>query len=139
MSMLQRAGVRPRPRGRRPAAAACVLAAGLAGGAMLAAAAPAAAQATSPCGAPAVNGTTATVTCTYTGTAQSWTVPPWVTAASVTLDGAQGGSSPAGNPQGGSTGGKGASVTATIGVTPGDTYTIQVGGAGSSDGSEAGG
>jgi len=61
-----------------------------------------------------------TVTFTYTGSAQTWTVPAGVTQVTVKLYGA-----------GGSDGGaEGGYVEATMAVTPGDTYQINVGGGG---------
>jgi hypothetical protein len=83
----------------------------------------------SPCPAPVISGTTATVTCSYNGTngtdgsAQSWTVPPGVTQATFDVYGAQGG----GN--GGSLG-QGGRSTATFIVAPGTTFTVVVGGIG---------
>ncbi len=57
----------------------------------------------------------------YTGSAQTWTVPPCVNSINVTVAGAKGG---------GSTGGTGAILTATIAVTPGQVLNIYVGGMG---------
>ena len=72
-------------------------------------------------------------TYTYTGAAQSWTVPPDYTEATFDVYGAQGGAGQlAGGTQGG--GGLGARATATIAVTPGQTFQIMVGGAGSTAG-----
>jgi hypothetical protein len=73
---------------------------------------------------------TAAVTCAvtyfpYTGGAQTWSVPDGVTAATIDVFGAQGG---------GSGGGLGGEATATIAVTPGHTYQINVGGSGRDDG-----
>lgn len=62
-----------------------------------------------------------TVTFNYTGSAQTWTVPPCVTSITVTVAGAEGG---------GTTGGNGAIVTGTLTVTPGQTLQINVGGSG---------
>ncbi len=59
----------------------------------------------------------------YTGGAQTWTVPTGVTSVQVTAVGAQGG---------GSYGGLGSQVVATIPVTPGQTLGIYVGGQDSS-------
>ncbi len=79
----------------------------------------------SPCPAPVISGTTATVTCSYNGTngtdgsAQSWTVPAGVTQATFDVFGAQGG---------GSSGGPGGEDVGTFTVTPGSTYQINVGG-----------
>src|SRR5262245_32195545 len=64
-----------------------------------------------------------TVTFSYTGAAQSWTVPAGVTQATFDLDGAAGGS---GN-NGRNAGGLGGRATATIVVTPGTIYQINVG------------
>jgi hypothetical protein len=141
MGVFAMAGGRLPVPGRRQAAwaAACVLAAaGLTGGAVLTAG-PAAAQAPPACGAPVLSGTTATVTCAYTGSAQSWTAPTGVTAATVTLDGAQGGSGAGTSFTPHSPGGLGATVTAVIPVTAGDIYQVLVGGAAPGDGTEAGG
>jgi len=141
MSVLQNAADRPRPPVGRPAAAtACVLAAAAlaGGGAILGAAAPAGAQPTTTpsCQAPVTVGNTATVTCPFTGAAQSWTVPAAVTQATFTVDGAQGGSAyPLGsNPA--QPGGKGATVTVTLRVTRGATYQVMVGGSPQGDGNE---
>jgi hypothetical protein len=131
-----------RPYGRRPAAwaAACVLAtAGLTGGAVLAGAVPAGAQADPACPAPAISGSTATVTCAFTGAAQSWTAPAGVSTATVTLDGGQGGNAPNSQFSPQQPGGKGATVVATIPVTAGDTYQVLAGGAAPGNGSEFGG
>jgi gliding motility-associated-like protein len=62
-----------------------------------------------------------TVTFNYTGSAQTWTVPPCVTSITVTVAGAEGG---------GTTGGNGAIVTGTLTVTPGQTLQMNVGGSG---------
>lgn len=108
-------GVRPRSGARRlamPAALATVIA--------VAMAAPAAA-ASGDCTASA--GTT-TCTFTYTGSAQSWTPPSGVTSATFAAEGAQGGSSVY------SAGGLGGKAVATLPVTPGATYQLNVGGAG---------
>jgi hypothetical protein len=142
MSVLQDAVDHPRPSARRPAAAtACVLAAAAlaGGGAILGAAAPAGAQPTTTtpsCQAPVTVGDTATVTCPFTGAAQSWTVPAGVAQATFTVDGAQGGSAyPLGsNPA--QPGGKGAIVTVTLRVARGATYQVMVGGSPQGDGNE---
>jgi Ca2+-binding RTX toxin-like protein len=68
------------------------------------------------------NGQT-TCTFTYTGAAQTWTVPAEVAAATFDVYGAQGGSSQ-------SAGGRGGEARATLGVVPGQTFQIMVGGAG---------
>ncbi len=62
-----------------------------------------------------------TVTFNYTGTVQSWTVPPCVTSIQVSARGADGG---------GTTGGNGSWVTGTLAVTPGQVLQIRVGGSG---------
>lgn len=62
-----------------------------------------------------------TVNFNYTGTTQTWVVPPCVTSISITAAGGDGG---------GSAGGNGAVVTGTINVTPGQTLQISVGGSG---------
>jgi hypothetical protein len=61
----------------------------------------------------------------YTGGAQLWTVPDGVTAATVDAFGAQGG---------GSGGGLGGEAAATITVSPGQQFQINVGGAGANNG-----
>jgi gliding motility-associated-like protein len=63
-----------------------------------------------------------TVNFNYTGTTQTWVVPPCVTSISITAAGGDGG---------GSAGGNGAVVTGTVNVTPGQTLQISVGGSGS--------
>jgi Glycine rich protein len=65
-----------------------------------------------------------TVPFAYVAVGQAWTVPAGVTSATFDAYGAQGGSS-ANN-----SGGKGAHARATIGVTPGETLIIYVGGTG---------
>jgi gliding motility-associated-like protein len=65
------------------------------------------------------------VTFNYTGSAQSWTVPPCVTSISVVAAGAEGG---------GASGGNGAVVSATIAVTPGQVLQLTVGGSGNCPG-----
>jgi len=78
----------------------------------------------------------ATVTCTfsYTGAAQTFTVPAGVTSVSIDARGAAGGAS-----YSGVAGGSGARVQATLAVTPSETLQVNVGGQGGTDGSEAGG
>ena len=66
---------------------------------------------------------TTTVSFSYTGADQSWTVPAGVTSVGVDVQGAQGGVV---------YGGFGARVQATISTTPGDTLGIYVGGTGTS-------
>lgn len=76
------------------------------------------------------HGDTTSVSFCYTGAPQSWTVPPGVTGITVIADGAQGG--PGGtfaNPPA-LAGVDGNEYSASFRVTPGDTYTIEVGGAG---------
>src|ERR1041385_2429638 len=69
----------------------------------------------------------ATVTCTfsYTGSAQTWTVPAGVTSATFDLYGAQGYGF--GDPFAGGLGGE---TTATLAVTPAASVEVNVGGAG---------
>ncbi|GAA4355356.1 hypothetical protein GCM10023185_18110 [Hymenobacter saemangeumensis] len=67
-----------------------------------------------------------TVTFNFTGGVQTYTVPAGVTQLSVAARGAQGGSN-----GGGYYGGSGALVQATLTVTPGETLSLYVGGAGS--------
>ncbi len=90
----------------------------------------AAAQAVAPpCPAAVISGNTATVSCEYTGGAQSWTVPQGVTQATFTLYGAEGGASSSGE-----SGGLGAQVTATLAVSPGTVLQVDVGqGGGTND------
>lgn len=71
-----------------------------------------------------------TVTYSYTGGTQSYTVPPCVTSITVTVAGADGG---------GPSGGNGAVVTYTIPVTPGDVITMNAGGSGVAGGVGYGG
>lgn len=61
----------------------------------------------------------------YTGAVQYYTVPPCVNQIQVTCAGAQGG-----GPIGNNAGGKGAIMTGTIVVTPGDIIEVRVGGEG---------
>lgn len=65
----------------------------------------------------------------YTGSAQPFVVPAGVTQISVSVAGAQGGAG-----DGGGAGGGGGAVSATLGVNPGETLTIDVGGAGGNGG-----
>jgi hypothetical protein len=76
------------------------------------------------CPAPVISGGTATVTCAYTGGAQTWTVPDGVTSATFDLLGASGGND---SPQ---TTGAGGEATAQVSVTPGNVYQVMVGGVG---------
>jgi RHS repeat-associated protein len=66
-----------------------------------------------------------TVTFSYTGSAQSWTVPSGVTSIEADALGAQGG---------GTYGGLGAQVSATVPVTPGQVLQVYVGGQGGQSG-----
>ena len=58
-----------------------------------------------------------TITFTFNGAAETWTVPAGVTQATFDLYGAEGGYA--------AMGGQGGRVTATLNVTPGTTYQIQ--------------
>lgn len=84
----------------------------------------------------AVNAPAQAVTQTYnfTGGPQIYVVPDAVTSVTVSLQGAQGGS-----PTSGGTGGKGATVSATIAVNPGEVLMLMVGGNGTSNGGWNGG
>jgi len=111
---------------------ACVLAGG-ASALMAAGTGQAVAKVMPACPAPVISGATATVTCSYTGAAQYWTVPAWVTRATFTLYGADGGGGGSfySNPGGGGTdGGTGAEVTGTLPVTPGTVLQVDAGQAG---------
>lgn len=72
-------------------------------------------------------------TYSYSGGPQIYVVPDNVTSVNVTLKGAQGGT------VGASIGGRGASVSATIAVNPGEVLMIMVGGNGTSNGGWNGG
>jgi hypothetical protein len=98
-----------------------VLALLLAGGLALVALSPAA-RADGDC---QPSGSVVVCTFTYTGAAQTWTVPDEVTQATFDVFGAQGGSEP-----GLKDGGGGGKAHATIDVTPGDTLQVNVGGVG---------
>lgn len=74
--------------------------------------------------------TPTTVTFTYTGKAQYWTVPSQVFSASFTVYGAQGG---------GNAGGLGGEATATVLLHPGGVIPVDVGGNGSVGGFNGGG
>ncbi len=63
---------------------------------------------------------TGTITLSFTGASQTWTVPPGVTSICVDARGAQGGNA----------GGLGGAATGTLSVTPGEILYIYVGGAG---------
>ncbi|HSV37196.1 MAG TPA: glycine-rich protein [Nocardioidaceae bacterium] len=70
------------------------------------------------------------VTCTFdpgSGTTLQWTVPDDVTSATFDLYGAAGGG-------GGTIAGRGAHVTATLALSPGTTYDLNLGGVGSTEG-----
>ena len=71
-----------------------------------------------------------TVNFNFTGSSQSWTVPPCVTSVAVSVSGASGG---------GTASGLGATITGNITVTPGDVITIQVGGTGTGTNATYGG
>jgi hypothetical protein len=88
--------------------------------------------ATTPCGPPAVSAGVATVTCPYTGDAQTWTVPQGVTSATFDVQGAQGGA-------GSSSGGNGGRAVDTLNVTSGDVINVFVGGDGANGGFNGGG
>src|SRR5215469_545875 len=107
------------------AGTACVLAGG-AGALMAAGTAQAAVKVMPACPAPVISGATATVTCSYTGAAQYWTVPAGVLQATFTLYGAAGaaGAGAAGYVGGVAGGGTGAEVTGTLRVTPGTVLQV---------------
>jgi len=88
------------------------------------------AQSTPACPAPVITGTTATVTCGYTGAAQFWTVPVAVSQATFTLYGAQGGT----NIYGDASGGLGAEVIGTLPVSAGAALQVNVGQGGGMNG-----
>jgi hypothetical protein len=75
--------------------------------------------------------TVVTCTFTYTGAAQTWTVPTGVTVAQFTVYGAKGG----GDTENDSAVGVGAKVTGALPVTPGTSLQVNVGQAGTSNGS----
>jgi hypothetical protein len=92
------------------------------------------------------SGSNVTCTFTYTGNAQSWTVPEGVTQATFDVSGAQGGGTPDFDNDFSNQffpGGKGGEATATITVTPGEMLQVNVGGKGHNgadfDGGAAGG
>jgi hypothetical protein len=99
----------------------------IAGG--LALAGPAGAQSTPACPAPVITGTTATVTCSYTGAAQYWTVPTGVGQATFTLYGAEGGTDEDDGP-----GGLGAQVTGSLLLAAGTVLQVNVGQGGAING-----
>jgi hypothetical protein len=88
------------------------------------------------CGASVVSGTTATVTCAYTGVLQTFMVPADVSSVMVEADGAQGGQGEYGE---NFVGGKGAKLVATFGVSGGETLNVLVGGEGGPSFESAGG
>lgn len=67
-------------------------------------------------------------TFSYTGGPQLYVVPDGVSSITVTVSGAEGGQQ-----SGGAVGGKGAAVSATIAVTPGEVYMVVVGGNGTTN------
>jgi hypothetical protein len=77
-----------------------------------------------------VSGTTATITCRYSGQSQFWVVPAGVSQASFTLYGAKGGDGASGASDGGA-GGLGAVVTGTLSISAGTGLVVNVGQAGS--------
>lgn len=123
---------RGRRRGRLAAGLVVVVPLGMVG--MVAAAGPAEAL---PSGC-AQTGSTVTCTFSYTGAAQTFTVPSGVQSISITADGAAGGASGGANfPH--AAGGPGGQVQGTLAVAPGAVLQVNVGGQGGTDGSEAGG
>jgi hypothetical protein len=76
------------------------------------------------------SGSQVVCTFTYTGNAQSWTVPEGVTQATFDVSGAQGGGTPDLFEPAILPGGKGGEATATIPVTPGEMLQVNVGGKG---------
>jgi len=115
------------------AGAACIVAAG-AGALTAASAGQAATKAMPACPAAVVSGATATVTCSYTGGSQYWTVPAGVTQATFTLYGHVGGA-PAEDI---APSGSGAEVTGTLPVTPGTVLQVNVGDVGGGRGNGGG-
>lgn len=90
------------------------------------------------CGAPSIAGTTATVTCAYTGATQTFTFPTGVTQATFTVDGAAGAdfTSPVAHYGDGGLGGE---SVGTITEPAGSVVTITVGGQGGNGGGGFGG
>lgn len=76
-----------------------------------------------------------TVAFSFTGNAQTWVVPANVSQVTIEAWGAQGGSAADGDPSAGGAGGLGGYAKGTLTVTPGQTLTVYVGGAGSAGGS----
>ena len=79
---------------------------------------------------PVAAASSATVTFTYTGGPQTYTVPANTYSVSIDATGAQGGNLGGNRPGGPTAGGRGARVQATLAVMPGQVLTILVGGAG---------
>ncbi len=79
---------------------------------------------------PGTCGGTCSLTFSYTGAPQTFVVPPSVTQVTITAAGAAGGTGSSCLGSSGYVPGEGASVTATIPVTAGETLTIEVGGVG---------
>jgi hypothetical protein len=79
-----------------------------------------------------------TQTFTYTGTAQTFTVPAGVSSITVDARGAAGGES-GGASYAHAAGGMGARVQGTLAVTSGETLQVNVGGQGGTQGDEKGG
>jgi hypothetical protein len=77
------------------------------------------------CGSPVVSGPNSIVTCAFTGSTSTFTVPAGVVAVALGVTGAAGGSSAEGIP-----GGNGGQEQATLPVTSGDVLTVLVGGHG---------
>jgi uncharacterized repeat protein (TIGR01451 family) len=134
MSGIGMAGLRSRLPGRRHAAIAAAIA--LAGGMLLAGVPQDAAQAATDCGSTVTSGATTTVTCGYTGAAQTWTVPDGITQATFTLYGAEGGNADNGPGYGGDPG-LGAEVSGVLAVTPGTVFQVNVGQAGALNSGES--
>ena len=66
----------------------------------------------------------------YTGAIQNWTAPVGVTSATITMIGAGGGGGGAHPSFNGNAGGTGGYISGSLGITPGITYTLYVGGGG---------
>lgn len=115
-------GVRP-GRARPPRRAGALAALGLAAGALaVGAGSAAAATCTDSAG-------TRTCAFSYSGAPETFTVPAGVTSLGVGLVGGSGGAGSGASYYYNAPGGKGASVTATLPVSPGDTLQVRVGGA----------
>ncbi|RAG87572.1 hypothetical protein DN069_00850, partial [Streptacidiphilus pinicola] len=121
---------------RRPVLIALAGTAGLLAAALVPlAVSPAAAADTSPCGATGVLATTSPNACTYAATGtDTFTVPAGVTAVTVDLFGAEGGSAAGyvlpNPPNTGAPGGLGGESRATLSVQPGQTLQLTIGAAG---------